>query len=169
MNARTILAKLRHRQSPNRDELVWFAQALADGRVSDAQAGAFAMGAEGVQMGTRMVSCSESPVHDNWKAALVNAKETDTVFLNQQSRPALRALRTERTGGLAFEGKISMQEHMADLQSLYFGGDMEAAIPLTGQVCGRIDSVLSAEEIVQETMADFHRIINKLAAQYISQ
>ncbi|MBQ0804749.1 MULTISPECIES: thymidine phosphorylase [unclassified Sulfitobacter] len=44
MNARTILAKLRHRQSPNRDELVWFAQALADGRVSDAQAGAFAMG-----------------------------------------------------------------------------------------------------------------------------
>ena len=116
-----------------------------------------------------MVSCSESPVHDNWKAALVNAKETDTVFLNQQSRPALRALRTERTGGLAFEGKISMQEHMADLQSLYFGGDMEAAIPLTGQVCGRIDSVLSAEEIVQETMADFHRIINKLAAQYISQ
>jgi thymidine phosphorylase len=44
MNARTILAKLRHRQSPNRDELVWFAEALADGRVSDAQAGAFAMG-----------------------------------------------------------------------------------------------------------------------------
>lgn len=44
MNARTILAKLRHRRSPNRDELVWFAQALADGRVSDAQAGAFAMG-----------------------------------------------------------------------------------------------------------------------------
>ncbi|EEB85172.1 thymidine phosphorylase [Roseobacter sp. GAI101] len=44
MNARTILAKLRHKQSPNRDELVWFAKALADGRVSDAQAGAFAMG-----------------------------------------------------------------------------------------------------------------------------
>ena len=44
MNARTILAKLRHKQSPNRDELVWFAQALADGTVSDAQAGAFAMG-----------------------------------------------------------------------------------------------------------------------------
>ena len=44
MNARTILAKLRHKQSPNRDELFWFAQALADGTVSDAQAGAFAMG-----------------------------------------------------------------------------------------------------------------------------
>lgn len=44
MDARGILGKLRHRQSPNRDELVWFAKALADGRVSDAQAGAFAMG-----------------------------------------------------------------------------------------------------------------------------
>jgi len=42
-------------------------------------------------MGTRMVSCSDSPVHNNWKQAIVAAKETDTVFLNQQSRPALRA------------------------------------------------------------------------------
>jgi thymidine phosphorylase len=44
MNARSILAKLRHRQSLNREELTWMAQALADGDVSDAQAGAFAMG-----------------------------------------------------------------------------------------------------------------------------
>lgn len=43
MNARAILAKLRNRQTPSRDELAWFAQALADGEVSDAQAGAFAM------------------------------------------------------------------------------------------------------------------------------
>lgn len=44
MDARGILGKLRHQQSPDHDELVWFARALADGRVSDAQAGAFAMG-----------------------------------------------------------------------------------------------------------------------------
>ncbi|SFS66022.1 thymidine phosphorylase [Sulfitobacter marinus] len=44
MDARGILGKLRHRQLPNRKELAWFARALADGRVSDAQAGAFAMG-----------------------------------------------------------------------------------------------------------------------------
>lgn len=44
MDARAILSKLRHRRSLNREELVWFAMALADGRVSDAQAGAFAMG-----------------------------------------------------------------------------------------------------------------------------
>lgn len=44
MNARAILAKLRHRQTPNREELIWVAQALSDGGISDAQAGAFAMG-----------------------------------------------------------------------------------------------------------------------------
>lgn len=44
MNARGILAKLRHRQTPTREELAWMAHALADGDVSDAQAGAFAMG-----------------------------------------------------------------------------------------------------------------------------
>lgn len=43
MNARAILAKLRHRQNPTREELTWCANALADGTLSDAQAGAFAM------------------------------------------------------------------------------------------------------------------------------
>lgn len=44
MNARAILAKLRHRQTPTREELAWMAHGLANGTVSDAQAGAFAMG-----------------------------------------------------------------------------------------------------------------------------
>ncbi|MEP4198593.1 MAG: thymidine phosphorylase [Aliishimia sp.] len=44
MDARSIIAKLRHKQSPSREELTWFAQGLADQTVSDAQAGAFAMG-----------------------------------------------------------------------------------------------------------------------------
>lgn len=43
MNARAILAKLRHKQTPTREELAWVAHALADGSISDAQAGAFAM------------------------------------------------------------------------------------------------------------------------------
>ncbi|HKA83606.1 MAG TPA: nitronate monooxygenase, partial [Acidimicrobiales bacterium] len=44
-------------------------------------AAAFALGAEGIQMGTRMVSAAESPIHDNWKQAVLAARETDTVFL----------------------------------------------------------------------------------------
>jgi enoyl-[acyl-carrier protein] reductase II len=143
---------------------------IAAGGISDglSMAGAFAMGAEGVQMGTRMLSCSDSPVHDNWKQAVVQAKETDTVFLNQESRPALRALRTGRTGELATLGKFNVMEHMANLQELYFGGDMEAAIPLSGQVAGRIDAVKSAKQVVTETMAEFQKIMQALATQYAS-
>ena len=141
---------------------------IAAGGISDglSMAGAFAMGAEGVQMGTRMLSCSDSPVHDNWKQAVVQAKATDTVFLNQESRPALRALRTERTGELATLGKFNVMEHMANLQELYFGGNMEAAIPLSGQVAGRIDAIMSASEIVEGTMSGFHEIMQGLAQQY---
>ena len=76
----------------------------AGGMVDGAtMAAAFALGAEGIQMGTRMVSSAESPVHDNWKQAVVDAAETDTVFLNQHTSPALRALRTKRTDALEFD------------------------------------------------------------------
>jgi enoyl-[acyl-carrier protein] reductase II len=141
---------------------------IAAGGMCDgvSMAGAFAMGAEGVQMGTRMLSCADSPVHDNWKQAVLEARETDTVFLNQESRPALRALRTRRTAELAPLGKFNVMEHMADLQRLYFGGDMEAAIPLSGQVAGRIDAVKPAREIVAETIAEFHATVQGLAAKY---
>ena len=136
---------------------------IADGI---SMAGAFAMGAEGVQMGTRMLSCAESPVHNNWKQAVVAAKETDTVFLNQASRPALRALRTQRTEALLPLGKFNVMENMAGIPELYFGGDMEAAIPLSGQVAGRIDTVKNAEEILQETMSGFYEVMAGLAARY---
>jgi len=141
---------------------------IAAGGIADglSMAGAFAMGAEGVQMGTRMLSCSESPVHENWKQAVVDSKATDTVFLNQEGRPALRALRTERTTELATLGKFPVFEHMANLQSLYFGGDMEAAIPLSGQVCGRIDSVVPAKTVIDETMSGFYKAVNSLSSQY---
>jgi enoyl-[acyl-carrier protein] reductase II len=141
---------------------------IAAGGITDGptMAAAFALGAEGVQMGTRMLSCAESPVHDNWKQAVLRAKETDTVFLNQASRPALRALRTQRTAELAQLGKFNVMEQMADLQQLYFGGDMEAAIPLSGEVAGRIDSIKSAREILEETMAEFHTTLRRLSAQY---
>jgi enoyl-[acyl-carrier protein] reductase II len=144
---------------------------IAAGGISDglSMAGAFAMGAEGVQMGTRMLSCLESPVHDNWKQAVVAAQETGTVFLNQQGRPALRALRTERTMGLEPLGKFNVMENMAGIPELYFGGDMEAAIPLSGQVCGRIDEVISARQIIDETMAGFNEVMSGLAQQYVSR
>jgi enoyl-[acyl-carrier protein] reductase II len=139
---------------------------IAAGGITDGKsmAAAFALGAEGVQMGTRMVSALESPVHDNWKRAIVGAQETDTVFLNKFSRPALRALRTEKTTQLEKAEHVGM-EHFAKVQDLYFGGDMESSIALTGQVAGRITSVKPVAEIIDETMRGYYATIQRLAGR----
>ena len=115
---------------------------IAAGGITDGQgmAAAFALGAEGVQMGTRMVSAAESPVHANWKQAIIDAAETDTVFLNRFGRPGLRALRTGLTTELEHQDQVDLSV-MGRALDLYFGGDMEASIALTGQVAGRIESV----------------------------
>lgn len=136
---------------------------IADGR---SMAAAFALGAEGVQMGTRMVSAAESPVHANWKNSIVDAAETDTVFLNRFSSPGLRALRTERTTRLEKEEHVAMSE-FGTAEELYFGGDMEASIALTGQVAGRIESVVPVADILAETMAGFHEALAELCDRYL--
>ncbi len=126
-------------------------------------AAAFALGAEGVQMGTRMVSAAESPVHDNWKQSIIDAKETDTVFLNRHGNgPALRALKTERTTKLETQPSDNIFGEMANALDLYFGGDMEAAIALSGQVAGRIDSVKPVKQIVDEIMDEFHKVADAI-------
>ena len=129
-------------------------------------AAAFAMGAEGIQMGTRMVSAAESPVHSNWKEAIVNAEETGTVFLNRFHSPALRALRTERTTRLEATIENNIMPEFGEAKALYFGGDMEAAIPLSGQVAGRIESVEPVAKIISETRDEFLDIIGQLGQQY---
>jgi len=141
---------------------------IAAGGITDGRsmAAAFALGAEGVQMGTRMVSAAESPVHENWKRAIVNAEETDTVFLNQFSKPALRALRTERTTRLEHDPGPNIMSAFGNAKDLYFGGDMEASIALSGQVCGRIDSVKPVADIIRGTMDDFFKTIGGLARNY---
>ena len=138
---------------------------IAAGGICDgpSMAAAFALGAEGVQMGSRMVSAAESPVHDNWKQAILAAKETDTVFLNRFSRPGLRALRTATTERLEREEHVGM-DVFARAMDLYFGGDMEAAIALGGQVVGRIDDVKPVARIIEETVAGFRATAATLGA-----
>ena len=129
-------------------------------------AAAFALGAEGIQLGTRMVSAAESPVHGNWKAAIIAARETDTVFLNRFNSPALRALRTEKTTRLEKDLATNAMVEFGTAKDLYFGGDMEASIALSGQVCGRIDAVRPVAEILDEIEATFHDTVVGLATQY---
>jgi enoyl-[acyl-carrier protein] reductase II len=136
---------------------------MLDGRT---MAAAFALGAEGVQLGTRMVSAAESPVHENWKQAVVDAAETDTVFLNQHTSPALRALRTSRTDALEFDTSSNAMELFGRAMDLYFGGDMEASIALGGQVAGRIDEVRPVAEIIRSCAEECLDVLHGLAEAY---
>ncbi len=126
-------------------------------------AAAFALGAEGVLMGTRILSSAESPVHQNWKDAIINADATDTVFLNRGGPgPALRALRTERTTRIEKDGAENIFGEFANTQKVYFGGDLEAGIALTGQVAGRIKAVRPVADILNETMQQFEDTLARM-------
>jgi enoyl-[acyl-carrier protein] reductase II len=142
---------------------------IAAGGITDGRtmAAAFALGAEGVQMGTRMVSAAESPVHENWKNAILAAEETGTVFLNRFGPgPALRALRTEKTMRLEKDPGQNIMGEFGSALDLYFGGDMESSIALSGQVAGRISSVKPVAQIIAETIAEFHETLATLGRKY---
>jgi enoyl-[acyl-carrier protein] reductase II len=141
---------------------------IAAGGICDgvSMAAAFALGAEGVQMGTRMVSAAESPVHDGWKNAIVAAAETDTVFLRSPGGPALRALRTERTTRLEQGDGNPMAELGGGVERVYFGGDLEAGVALTGQVAGRIDRVAPVAEIIADTVREYAETVERLGKQW---
>ena len=135
---------------------------ITDGR---SMAAAFALGAEGILMGTRILSAAESPVHHNWKDAIVKADSTDTVFLNRSGPgPALRALRTKRTTRLQKDGVENIFGEFADTQDVYFGGNLEAGIALTGQVAGRIKEVKPVKQIFDETLKEFGEVTGRLSA-----
>ena len=127
-------------------------------------AAAFALGADAIQLGTRMVTAAESPVHANWKNAIVAAKETDTVFLNRHGPgPALRALRTDKTSRLELEPQANIMAEFGHALDLYFGGDMEASIALSGQVAGRIDAVRPEKEMLDGIMAEYAGVVAGMA------
>jgi enoyl-[acyl-carrier protein] reductase II len=136
---------------------------IAAGGITDgaSMAAAFALGAEGVQMGTRMVAAAESPVHERWKQGIVDAAETDTVFLNRRHSPALRALRTPYTESLE-DADENVMARFGDVAAVYFGGDLAAGIALTGQVAGRIGAVEPVATIIERTVAEFHDTVARL-------
>jgi enoyl-[acyl-carrier protein] reductase II len=124
---------------------------IAAGGICDgiSMAAAFALGAEGVQMGTRMLTAAESPIHDNWKQAVIAAAETDTVIVNRFAKPAMRTLRTELSAGAE---RVSPAPPLTGggVQQLYFGGDMNAAYAMSGQVAGRIDAIVPVADILRD-------------------
>ncbi len=142
---------------------------IAAGGIADglSMAAAFALGAEGVLMGTRMMASAESLVHDNLKQAVVNAAETDTMIINRHNGRPVRVMRTETTAAFEFGGEGNPMDLLADIATLYRGGELEVSLPQFGQVAGRIDSVLPVGEIIARTVQEFQAVVGRLAGQYL--
>lgn len=132
---------------------------ICDGR---GMAAAFALGAEAIQMGTRFVCSAESPMHANYKNAIIEAKETGTLVLNKKATPCIRSLKSQRSQAI-YEAGLMTPDALAGVRSLYFDGDMEAAPALAGQTAGLIDSIKTAQQIIDETVAQFFEITGRMA------
>ena len=135
---------------------------ICDGR---SMAAAMVLGAEGVQMGTRMVSAAESPVHDNWKQLICTSTESDTLLLNRHSPPAFRVLRSQFSEAAETEDRAVIPSLQA-VHDLYFGGNMEASFAFSGQVAGRIDAVKPVAQILRETVDECEAALRDTATRY---
>ncbi len=133
---------------------------IIDGR---GMAAAFALGAEAVQMGTRFVASAESPVHAAYKNAIVAADATGTWVLNKQSTPCIRALKTDFSQAIHQAG-VMPADAFKGIQGVYFGGDMNAAPALAGQSAGLVHGIKPVQQIIDETVAEFFAIGQRLAA-----
>ncbi|RNL78965.1 NAD(P)H-dependent flavin oxidoreductase [Nocardioides marmorisolisilvae] len=122
---------------------------IAAGGICDAtsMAAAFVLGAEGVQMGTRMLATEEATVHGNFKDAIVAAGDDGTVLISVPGNPTMRVLRNAITERLTEGQDVKLLGQITDL---YFGGDMDISVANTGQVSSRIDTVLPVSQVIKE-------------------
>ena len=74
-------------------------------------------------------------------------------------------MRTEHSEALEYADQNVMSE-LGKAMDLYFGGDMNASIALTGQVAGRIDAVKPVTQILRETVAEFQEAVEALTKRY---
>jgi enoyl-[acyl-carrier protein] reductase II len=132
---------------------------IADGRT---MAAAMALGADGVQVGTRFAASEESSAHENYKKAVVRARDGDTVLTLKQLTPtrliktpfALRALEAERKGA----GRDELSDLMGEKREragIFEGNTEEGAIE-AGQSSGLIQEVLPAARIVRNMMEQYY-------------
>lgn len=134
---------------------------IADGR---SMAAAFALGAEGVQMGTRMLASTEAAVHANLKQAVVAAVESDTIMINRHNRRPLRVLKTRSTERYEASSEGDpFRELMPAVIRLYQEGDMDVGFLSLGEVSGRVEGVLSAAEIIRGAVEEFGMVVGRLA------
>jgi len=133
---------------------------IADGR---GMAAALALGAEGVNMGTRFCVTKEAPIHDNIKQALVNGSERDTALIFRTLKNTARVFRNaiaeevvsmeRRPGGCVFDDirpLVTGTRGRAALQS----GEVDNGVVSAGQCIGLIDDIPTCAELISRMVSD---------------
>jgi NADH:quinone reductase (non-electrogenic) len=140
---------------------------MADGRSLVA---ALALGAEGMNLGTRFIATKEAPVHQNVKDALVAASELDTRLVMRPLRNTERVLNNAAAQRLLQKekelgGNIKFEDIIEEVAGVYpkimKTGDMEAGVWSCGMVAGLIHDIPTVKELVDRIMSEANSIIRK--------
>ena len=143
---------------------------VASGGMADARSlvAALAMGAAGMNMGTRFMATKEAPIHDNVKQALVQATELDTRLIMRALRNTERVLRNknvdrlveiEREKGAALKIDDIMDQVAGVYPKVMIDGDMDAGAWSCGMMVGLIHDIPTVKELIDRIMRDAERII----------
>ena len=146
---------------------------MADGRSLMAS---IAMGAAGMNMGTRFIATKEAPVHDNVKAAIVAASELDTRLVMRPLRNTERVLTNDAVERLLEKERelgdeLKFEDIVEQVAGVYprimMEGDMDAGAWSCGMVAGLIDDIPTCQELIDRIMGEAEEIrarMNALAA-----
>ncbi len=147
---------------------------MADGRSLVA---ALALGAEGMNMGTRFMATQEAPIHENVKQAIVAATELDTRLVMRPLRNTERVLRNaavdrllekEKSLGAALKFEDIIKEVAGVYPSIMLEGKMDAGAWSCGMVAGLVRDVPTCKELIDRIMAEANGIINKRLAGFVA-
>ena len=138
---------------------------IADGR---GMLAAFALGAQGIQMGTRFVASLECTAHDNYKQSIIKAKDRSTVTTGLSSGHPVRIIDNAMAREYSAMEKRGADE--AEMEAFGAGklrlavrdGDVKNGSVMAGQISGMIDCIKSVEDILKDITAEFGKAINKL-------
>jgi len=143
---------------------------VASGGMADARSlvAALAMGAAGMNMGTRFIATKEAPVHENVKKAIVAATELDTRLVMRPLRNTERVLKNagvdrlleiERAKGAALQFADIQDEVVSIYPKVMIDGDMDAGAWSCGMVVGLIHDIPTVAELIDRIMADAEGLI----------
>ena len=128
---------------------------IAAGGIGDARGyrAALALGAEGVQMGTRFIATKECIAHSLYKTTILDSDETGTGLVNM-GRFQIRALRTNLVERLIRGDETTLPDFAGQvMENAWIKGDVEAGVLPAGQVAGLISDVPSVREVINEIVS----------------